>query len=144
MSDWQKDLTEVWAVVIGISEELNTVFQEAAAEIGQTVITEIELISTEVKEFQEEILRSGWFDEILDSQNQVFNFFNDLENTEEWPTYYEPRQEASATFQPACMGCGNYNGTTFGGNLLVCGFHPYGWDGENCPDWEQDSPTNHN
>ncbi len=144
MSDWQKDLTEVWEMVIGISEELNTVFQEAAAEIGQAVVTEIELISTEMKEFQEEILISGWFDEILDSQNQIFNFFNDLENTEEWPTYYEPQQEASTTFQPACMGCRNYNGTTFGGNLLVCGFHPYGWDGENCPDWEQNSPTNHN
>ncbi len=144
MSDWQKDLTKVWEMVIDISEELNTVFQEAAEEIGQTMVTEMEFISTEMKEFQEEILRSGWFDEILDGQNQIFNFFNDLENTEEWPTYYEPRQEASATFQPACMGCHNYNGTTFGGNLLVCGFHPYGWDGENCPDWEQNSPTNHN
>ncbi len=136
MSDWQKDLTEAWEAIVGLSEEINAAMQEAAAEVGQTVAIELELISTEIKEFQEEILRSGWFDELLDSQTQVFNFFNDLENPDDWPVYYEPKQEASPTFQPACQGCRNYNGTVFGGNLLVCGFHPYGQNGDSCPDWE--------
>ncbi len=143
MSDWQKDLTAAWEAIVELSEEFNAALQEAATEVSQAVAIELELISTEIKELQEEALRSGWLDEILDSQTQIFNFFNDLENPDDWPTYYEPKQEASPTFQPACQGCHNYNGTTFGGNLLVCGFHPYGWDGASCPDWEEDTPTNH-
>lgn len=38
--------------------------------------------------------------------------------------------------QPACIGCRHYHGQVYGGNLLVCGMHPYGWETENCPDWE--------
>jgi len=37
---------------------------------------------------------------------------------------------------PACVGCRNYHGQMYGGNVLVCGMHPYGWEGEQCPDWE--------
>jgi len=37
---------------------------------------------------------------------------------------------------PACVGCRNYHGQAYGGNLLVCGLHPYGWEDEKCPDWE--------
>jgi hypothetical protein len=138
MSDWQKDLTEMWEAIVELSEEFQSTVQEVATEVSQAVTSELELLGTEIKELQAEIFRDGWLDEILDSQTQVFNFFNDLENTEEWPTYYEPKQAASPTFQPACMGCRNYNGTTFGGNLLVCGFHPYGWEEGSCPDWEQE------
>lgn len=36
----------------------------------------------------------------------------------------------------ACIGCGDYNGETHGGNKLICGIHPYGWNEESkCPDW---------
>jgi hypothetical protein len=138
MSDWQKDLNTAWEALIEFSAEFNIALQETATEFGQIMVDELELLSTEIKELQEEVFHSGWFEEIIDSQNQFVNLFSDLENTDEWPTYYEPRQAASATFQPACIGCQNYSGTTFGGNLLVCGFHPYGWDGESCPDWEQE------
>lgn len=40
---------------------------------------------------------------------------------------------------PACQGCRHYHGYIYGGNLFVCGMHPYGWDDEHCPDWEKDS-----
>lgn len=35
-----------------------------------------------------------------------------------------------------CKGCTNYHGQTYGGNKLICGIHPYGWDGDECPDKE--------
>lgn len=35
-----------------------------------------------------------------------------------------------------CQGCCHYHGRTYGGNLLVCGMHPYGVDGDECSDWE--------
>jgi hypothetical protein len=37
---------------------------------------------------------------------------------------------------PACVGCRHYHGQSYGGTMLVCGMHPYGWEGEKCPDWE--------
>ena len=37
---------------------------------------------------------------------------------------------------PTCVGCRNYHGQSYNGVMLVCGMHPSGWDGEQCPDWE--------
>jgi len=35
-----------------------------------------------------------------------------------------------------CHGCEDYCGQTHGGDRLVCGIHPYGWEDSNdCPDW---------
>jgi ABC-type nickel/cobalt efflux system permease component RcnA len=35
-----------------------------------------------------------------------------------------------------CQGCSHYHGRVYGGNLLVCGMHPYGAEGEYCDDWQ--------
>lgn len=40
-----------------------------------------------------------------------------------------------------CQGCEHYHGIAYGyrqetRTILVCGFHPYGWQGEVCPDWK--------
>ena len=35
---------------------------------------------------------------------------------------------------PGCRGCKNLHGQVYGGNLLVCGVHPYGQ--EHCGDYE--------
>jgi hypothetical protein len=35
-----------------------------------------------------------------------------------------------------CVGCCNYHGEAYGGNVLVCAMHPYGAEVESCPDWE--------
>lgn len=37
---------------------------------------------------------------------------------------------------PACVGCRHYHGQAYNDVMLVCGMHPYGWEGEKCPDWE--------
>jgi hypothetical protein len=37
---------------------------------------------------------------------------------------------------PACVGCRHYHGQAYGGTMLVCGMHPYGWEEEKCPDWQ--------
>jgi hypothetical protein len=39
-----------------------------------------------------------------------------------------------------CQGCVHYHGIAYGYTkanraVLICGFHPYGWQGEVCPDW---------
>ncbi len=37
---------------------------------------------------------------------------------------------------PVCVGCRNYNGSTYNETMLVCAVHPYGCEGDRCPDWE--------
>ncbi len=135
MSDWQKDLAEIWEAILTGVEELSDGVQEASAEVvdlivgaAEQITSDMESIVNEFKELNEEIWRD------LDWES---DFNVDNENTD-WSIYYEPRQEASAEHQPACVGCRNYNGSMFGGNLLVCGFHPYGWPEGQCPDWEGD------
>ena len=40
-----------------------------------------------------------------------------------------------------CQDCIHYHGMAYGRRrethtVLICGFHPYGWDDEICPDWQ--------
>ncbi|MBE9181362.1 hypothetical protein IQ268_22630 [Oculatella sp. LEGE 06141] len=40
----------------------------------------------------------------------------------------------------ACQGCEYYHGIAYGQQrdkrtVLICGFHPYGWQSGDCPDW---------
>ena len=41
-----------------------------------------------------------------------------------------------------CQGCEHYHGMSYGYSrnsrtALICGFHPYGWKGDTCPDWSE-------
>jgi hypothetical protein len=137
MSDWQKDLVEIWEAILTGVEELSAEIQEASEElsgfvfdVAEKLTSDLESITNEFKELNDEIWQDiGWDDD----------FTVDGENPDtDWSLYYEPRREATAEHQPACVGCRNYNGSMFGGNLLVCGFHPYGWQEGQCPDWEGD------
>lgn len=35
-----------------------------------------------------------------------------------------------------CVGCRHYHGQSYNDNLLICAMHPYGCEGETCPDWQ--------
>lgn len=54
----------------------------------------------------------------------------------------EATQPVVHTIEPAlnnhsaCVGCRHYHGQAYNGVMLVCGMHPYGWEGEKCPDWQ--------
>ena len=134
MSDWQKDLAEIWeSILTGVEEFSNEVSVEVVdliVGVAEQITSDLESITNEFKELNEEIWRD------LDLGG---DFTIDGENPDtDWSLYYEPHREATAEHQPACVGCRNYNGSMFGGNLLVCGFHPYGWPEGHCPDWEGD------
>jgi hypothetical protein len=61
----------------------------------------------------------------------------DIEND---PNWFVPLSHVRPTAKqhPACQGCQHYHGYRYGEHLLVCAMHPYGWDDEECPDWEGD------
>jgi len=126
--DWEKSSTEVQKLLNDVSEE-----------IEQNLPQDIENILTQADMFIEECITilveedplnliQFWWDE---EQSEIYNEDDNIS----W--FDVEKTNPNAEFHPACVGCRNYHGHTYNGNLLVCGIHPYGWDDENCPDWEK-------
>lgn len=51
-----------------------------------------------------------------------------------WNTL-NPKVDPAPNRYGACIGCHNYHGRIYGGQILVCAIHPHGWSGDRCPDW---------
>ncbi|MBD2059251.1 hypothetical protein H6F88_25195 [Oculatella sp. FACHB-28] len=50
--------------------------------------------------------------------------------------------DVSPSRPKACQHCEHYHGIAYGYNranrtVLICGFHPFGWQGDVCPDWSE-------
>lgn len=150
MDDWAK---EFYKAVESVATEVDRIFQEVIQEIDDWVEEWVE-VSEEFSTQVEETLRSTLpieemavqFDRYLqESLDPLFELYLDLEfdldqqREEDDPfvpvTYVQPSAEKNS----ACIGCQHYHGQIYGNNLLVCGMHPYGWEGESCPDWESES-----
>jgi hypothetical protein len=131
MEQWQKDLMEMMQTVadeverfiLGMGEMVDAFFElteEISEQVQSSIATEVDQY---LQDFAEPLLEVYW--ELEDVVGDVDPGF---------PYSVEP----SAQQNPACIGCRHYHGQAYGGNLLVCAMHPHGWEGENCPDWEQD------
>ena len=130
MEQWEKNILQIVETVTdeverffsGVTEmvdDLVDLSEEITEQIQNTIATEIDLY---LNELAEPLFEVYWeLEEIVGEGDQPF------------PYPVEPTPEE----HPACMGCLHYHGQVYSGNLLVCGMHPYGWDEENCPDWEQ-------
>lgn len=129
MDQWQKDLmniaetlaVEVENFFVGIGDMVDTFFEltdEFTDQIQATIATEIDQY---LQELAEPILEIYW---------ELEDVVTDVDPGFPYPV------EATLEQNSACVGCRNYHGQVYGGNLLVCGMHPHGWDDENCPDWE--------
>jgi hypothetical protein len=165
MSDWRKAVVEIWESIVWLADEVGTDLKKTLVEVTESAADEVETIVNEIKAIQTEQPENDWLQILLEEgrdflrdllegdpellegfdeesgrgqlpQAHQFDFSAEDDGVEEWPIHYEPRKAATPDHQPVCMGCRNYNGTTFGGNLLVCGFHPYGCPEDSCPDWE--------
>ncbi|MFB2971908.1 hypothetical protein ACE1CD_23365 [Aerosakkonema sp. BLCC-F183] len=129
MEEWQKNLVEILETVadeveqflLEMTETLET-FAEFSEEFAHQLHS---TISEDIERF---------FSEIVDPMLGVTPQLEDTLFDEEW-TVTDAEDPLIAQY-PACVGCRNFHGQFYGGNLLVCGMHPYGWSGENCPDWE--------
>lgn len=134
MEQWQKDFFKMLETVADeveyffteVTEMVDEFFElseEITEQVQNTIVTEIDQY---LNELAEPLLEIYWEIEAGMEEEQPF------------PYTVEPTPEE----HPACVGCQHYHGQVYGGNLLVCGMHPYGWDGENCPDWEQEDYLN--
>jgi len=153
MEDWQKDLFgiletvtaeveqffhEVGEAVEMFADDIGEAFENFATEVENTIAADIDQY---VQDFIEPIIEIYLELENFDfeqSEGRVFYFEEDSD--EETDLWLNPKLEPTSEHHPACIGCSNYHGRVYGGNLLVCGMHPYGWNDENCPDWEGFDP----
>ncbi|MBW4563566.1 MAG: hypothetical protein KME32_20960 [Mojavia pulchra JT2-VF2] len=131
MEKWQKDLMDIIETVadevehffVEMGEMVDAFFElteEFTEQVQNTIATEVDQY---LHDLTEPILEVYW--ELEDVVADVDPAF---------PYPVEPTQEKN----PACIGCSNYHGQVYGGNLLVCAMHPHGWDDNNCPDWEKE------
>ncbi|NEP08029.1 MAG: hypothetical protein F6K34_26605, partial [Okeania sp. SIO4D6] len=133
MEDWSKNLFEV---IETAALEVENFFNEMSEEISE--------VFDEWGKFSEEIteeIRTNFIVEIDEYLNDlidpIIEVYLDLDFDVggEDIDYFVDRVEPTVEEHPACRGCKNYHGQVYGGNLLVCGMHPYGVEGETCPDW---------
>lgn len=124
IEDWSKVFTEV-------CETVTVEFEQFCQEVSETVDAMAEVvesaIATEVQDF--------WRD-LFEPMLEVYIEFDSEWDDNETEFALTSKVEPTAQTHPACIGCRHYHGYVYSGNLLVCGMHPYGWDDENCPDWE--------
>lgn len=132
MEKWQKEFwdmietvaDEVESLFLGMTQMVDSFFElteEITEQVQNTIATELEQY---LQELADPIMEVYWEleDIVVDDVDLGF------------PYSVEPSSEKN----PACIGCRHYHGQVYSGNLLVCGMHPYGWEDENCPDWEQE------
>jgi hypothetical protein len=123
MDDWQKDF---WEVIETVALGIETFFQE----VTQTIEEINEEIIIDLEQFIQEVLPQ----ELEEFFNLDESLFSELDEPSDFTL--TPKVNPDPNTHPACIGCRNYHGYIYGGNLLVCGFHPYGWDSDSCPDWQ--------
>ncbi|MBD2482029.1 hypothetical protein [Planktothrix sp. FACHB-1365] len=140
MEEWSKSIVEALETVVSdmekffadVTEEINEMFNELT-KISEEITDEVQnKILPELDECMNEIfepIRDIYFD--LDSGLDL-GLHHEGEHFDPFVTYVQPTE----TEQPACRGCKHYHGQVYGGNLLVCGMHPTGAEGETCSDWE--------
>ncbi|HEY9652776.1 MAG TPA: hypothetical protein V6C95_19120 [Coleofasciculaceae cyanobacterium] len=122
MDEWPKNIFEMFESVACMVDEffleVTEMVENFADEVQNTIGVEIDQCLQDM------------FEPIAEIYAELEELVGETEHTFTYPV--EPAPERL----PACQGCSNYHGQVYGGNLFICAMHPYGWDSENCPDWE--------
>ncbi|GAB4542719.1 MAG: hypothetical protein Tsb0014_35750 [Pleurocapsa sp.] len=144
MDDWQqewlKKLEKTGFEIERFFLDLGQAAESFTEEMGETIEVFVEqvqeVIVTEVDGFVRDFI-----DPLIEASNEFEEIlWEDLEEYADYPDEFNftgvGYQKPSAENNPACINCTHYHGHIYHGNLLVCGMHPYGWDDDDCPDWE--------
>ncbi len=102
-------------------EWMGDLVYQGCEELFQDLETVIDEFEETVDAYLEPIY--GWLDEVDDLLVNTSRPFTQTVT----PVLHE---------HPACVGCSNYHGENYGGNILVCAMHPYGVEEQSCSDWE--------
>jgi hypothetical protein len=145
MENWQQDwfkafetiATEVGqlfeAVGRDIAEATDTLFdlsEEVAEDVEQTLTQIDEVLAPKLEQLDEQL--GQWLDPMVQA---IWGIEATIDRAVEPVTH---TVEPWLNQHPVCIGCRNYHGQQYGGNLLVCAMHPYGVEegADYCPDKE--------
>ncbi|MBW4655998.1 MAG: hypothetical protein KME20_23595 [Kaiparowitsia implicata GSE-PSE-MK54-09C] len=140
MDDWQADWERLVATVSrDLGQWVDEVAQgvddaaEAVVDFSDDVSKRLdEAIAPRLDEFDQEM--QGFMEPLIDP---LVEWLSTVEATLMGAT-----APINQTVDPilnehsACVGCRNYHGQSYSGHMLVCAMHPYGWDDDQCPDFE--------
>lgn len=133
MESWSQDFLDMIQATV---DEMGQFAIEIVEEVGSAVDSWVDTSESWIEQFhlsletEFEQRLNEFFDPIL----EAFLGFE--------VTFEETAHPLIHTVEPilnehtACVGCRHYHGQVYGDNLLICGMHPYGWEEEQCPDWE--------
>jgi hypothetical protein len=129
MEEWQNEISAVF-------KDLTALFDGFGRELTELV----EEVTTDAQE----IFNLQWDElkEVLTELWQEIELELEEPTVMNWDIPIPTKPMPDPVIHPACVGCLNYNGSAYGGNLLVCGFHPYGCDSDTCADWEGENDLN--
>lgn len=140
MDDWSKEffemLDEAASVVDRTVKEVAATLENSLDEFFDEVATGVEIVVSDLQKIVVSELDENvpdwreWLDIDEDLFSDLDTFGRQIDFYDVYPVF------PSAENNPACIGCSNYHGQVYNGNLLVCGMHPTGWDDDKCPDWE--------
>ena len=131
-----KALDDFSSEIVKLTEEC----EEYVNEITNDITEEINQILEETDNFINELVDFMFdYESGRDPDNENRSSLDNISDWEQWYVDEPIPKTPDAQKYPACVGCSNYHGHSYGGNFLVCGMHPYGWDSDQCPDWEAKS-----
>ncbi|MGV0027338.1 hypothetical protein ACFE35_20280 [Phormidesmis priestleyi ANT.L61.2] len=123
MEEWQKDFSELLET---IADHIEGFFVEVSREVTEVVNVFVE-ISEELSEQAQNTFTDEFDQYITELVNPVLEAYFGFEGM-----VGEAAQPMMQTVEPllnqhpVCVGCRHYHGQAYGGNVLVCGMHPYG------------------
>ena len=142
MDDWLQELQERFNTA---ARESSQWFADFSKQTEQAIDDWVE-VSIDTLQDVEEALAPG-FDQLYDQIDQAVDASIVFVEQQVSPWVEEVTAPVTHTVNPwlqnhpACIGCRNYHGNTYGDEMLVCGIHPYGPGEERCPDWESVWPA---
>lgn len=123
MEEWQKNIFEMLESVACMVDE----FFLEVTEMVEVFADDVQnTVGIDLDQYLQDM-----FEPIAELYSELEDLVGDTEQT-----YYSYPVEPTPETQPACVGCHHYHGQIYSGNLFVCAMHPYGWETEDCPDWE--------
>ncbi|TVQ08249.1 MAG: hypothetical protein EA368_12240 [Leptolyngbya sp. DLM2.Bin27] len=138
---WLDNLTEQLA---SASDHLVRTTDDWAEQVQEAIDPEIDRIVDQLNHVVEpfRMTINAEIDDVADQLSEVLGpLVTGLSGLDQW--FEEVSGPLNSTVEPllqnypACVGCRNFCGQSYGGNTLVCAMHPFGPEEErHCPDWE--------
>ena len=135
---WWKQVEKTAADMEGFLTEVGEATESLVEEVNDSLIFLMEQLQTGVVEEFDSFVQD-FVDVIITTSDTI-----DAALSEEWSNFTDDEftsisyHTPSVDSHPACIDCTNYHGQVYNGNLLVCAMHPNGFEGNSCPDWQEE------